>query len=55
MGFIEHKHNLVLYGPVGVGKTHMAIAAGVNACRKGYKVNWQRPGRMEHSRGSAVI
>ena len=36
--FIEHKHNLVLYGPVGVGKTHMAIAAGVNACRKGYKV-----------------
>ena len=38
--FIEHKHNLVLYGPVGVGKTHMAIAAGVNACRKGYKVRF---------------
>jgi DNA replication protein DnaC len=38
--FIEHKHNLVLYGPVGIGKTHMAIAVGVNACRKGYKVRF---------------
>lgn len=32
--------NLVLYGPVGIGKTHMAIAAGVNACMKGYKVRF---------------
>lgn len=38
--FIEEKHNLVLYGPVGIGKTHMAIAAGVNACMKGYKVRF---------------
>lgn len=38
--FIEKKHNLVLYGPVGIGKTHMAIAAGVNACMKGYKVRF---------------
>ena len=28
--FIEKRQNLVLYGPVGVGKTHMAIAAGVS-------------------------
>ena len=28
--FIEAKNNLVLYGPVGIGKTHMAIAAGVS-------------------------
>ena len=51
--FIEKKHNLVLFGPVGTGKTHMAIAVGVNACMKGYKVrfytvtglylNWQKP------------
>lgn len=33
--FIREKTNLVLYGPVGTGKTHMAIAAGVNACRAG--------------------
>lgn len=38
--FIEEKNNLVLYGPVGIGKTHMAIAAGVNACMKGYKVRF---------------
>ena len=38
--FIEEKTNLVLYGPVGTGKTHMAIAAGVNACRKGKKVRF---------------
>ena len=38
--FIEEKQNLVLYGPVGIGKTHMAIAAGVSACMKGYKVRF---------------
>ena len=38
--FIEEKNNLVLYGPVGIGKTHMAIAAGVSACMKGYKVRF---------------
>lgn len=38
--FIEKKQNLVLYGPVGLGKTHMAIAAGVLACKKGYKVRF---------------
>ena len=38
--FIEKKENLVLYGPVGVGKTHMAIAAGVVACQKGYKTRF---------------
>ena len=38
--FIEKKNNLVLFGPVGIGKTHMAIAAGVNACMKGYKVRF---------------
>ena len=40
VSFIEHRQNLVLYGPVGVGKTHMAIAAGVIACKKGYKVRF---------------
>ena len=40
VSFIDAKQNLVLYGPVGIGKTHMAIAAGVNACMKGYKVRF---------------
>lgn len=40
VSFIAEKDNLVLYGPVGVGKTHMAIAAGINACMQGYKVRF---------------
>jgi DNA replication protein DnaC len=38
--FIEEKKNLVLYGPVGTGKTHMAIATGVKACQLGYRVKF---------------
>lgn len=38
--FIEEKVNLVLYGPVGIGKTHMAIAAGVKACNMGYRTKF---------------
>ena len=37
---VPEKKNLVLYGPVGVGKTHMAIAAGVKACNLGYKTKF---------------
>lgn len=40
--FIERKENLILYGGVGAGKTHMAIAAGVNACNRGYRVKFFR-------------
>ena len=38
--FVPGKKNLVLYGPVGIGKTHMAIAAGVKACNLGYKTKF---------------
>ena len=38
--FVPGQKNLVLYGPVGVGKTHMAIAAGVKACNLGYKTKF---------------
>lgn len=33
--FIRDKKNLVLYGPVGTGKTHLSIALGVSACERG--------------------
>jgi len=38
--FIEGRRNLVLYGPVGTGKTHLAIAAGLRACELGKTVKF---------------
>lgn len=39
-GFIDEKRNLVLYGPVGTGKTHLAIAIGIAACARGHRVKF---------------
>jgi DNA replication protein DnaC len=38
--FVGEKRNLVLYGPVGTGKTHLAIALGVAACARGLRVRF---------------
>lgn len=40
LSFVPGKMNLVLYGPVGIGKTHMAVAAGVKACSMGFKTKF---------------
>ncbi|MCM1543654.1 MAG: IS21-like element helper ATPase IstB [Blautia sp.] len=40
LGFVTDRKNLVLYGPVGIGKTHMAVAAGAKACMLGYKTKF---------------
>ena len=40
VSFVEGKQNLVMYGPVGIGKTHMAIAVGVKACMLGYRTRF---------------
>lgn len=40
--FIEHKENLILYGPVGTGKTHLAVAIGVEACNQDRRVKFFR-------------
>src|SRR5699024_5021405 len=34
LGFMEHQENVVFIGSPGVGKTHLAIALGVEACRQ---------------------
>jgi DNA replication protein DnaC len=39
-GFVDARQNLVLYGPVGTGKTHLAVAAGMAACAKGVEVRF---------------
>lgn len=38
--FIAEKKNLVLYGPVGTGKTHLATAIGVKACSLGIRTKF---------------
>ncbi|WP_077216413.1 IS21-like element helper ATPase IstB [Peptoclostridium litorale] len=40
--FIGNKENLILYGAVGTGKTHMATAIGVQACNQGKEVKFIR-------------
>jgi DNA replication protein DnaC len=40
--FIQRKENLILYGPVGTGKTHLATAIGVEACKLNKKVQFFR-------------
>jgi DNA replication protein DnaC len=38
MSFVERSHNVILLGPPGVGKTHLAIALGVKVVEAGYSV-----------------
>ena len=38
LAFLEAKANVALLGPPGVGKTHIAVALAVTACRAGFSV-----------------
>ncbi len=40
--FIKTKTNLVMYGNVGTGKTHLSIALGIEACKKGIETKFFR-------------
>lgn len=40
LDFIQKKENLLLMGPVGVGKTHLATALAVKACQSGYETRF---------------
>ncbi|MDQ0213599.1 IS21-like element helper ATPase IstB [Arthrobacter bambusae] len=56
--FIEAASNVVLLGPPGVGKTHLAIALGVKAAQAGHSVlfdsatNWVRRLAAAHESGT---
>ena len=42
MRWLTARENLLLMGAVGTGKTHMATALGVEACRRGHAVQFFR-------------
>lgn len=47
--FIEKKEHVLIYGPAGVGKTHLAQALGHEACRRGYNVLFVKSVKMLRS------
>lgn len=47
--FVEKKEHVLIYGPAGVGKTHLAQALGHEACRRGYEVLFVKSMKMLRS------
>jgi DNA replication protein DnaC len=40
LAFIERRENVIFLGPSGTGKTHLAIALGLRATERGFKVRF---------------
>ena len=68
LGFVERVENVVMLGPSGTDKTHLAIAFGLIAAHKGWKVRFmsaadlvialeavQRQGRMKEVMDDHVV
>jgi DNA replication protein DnaC len=62
--FIEAKRNVVVLGPVGVGKTFVGCALGHLACKAGFKVHFERAdsvlrrlrqSRLDNSREATMV
>ncbi len=44
--WLEQQYNLILLGPPGLGKTHIAIGLGLEAVEKGFKVYFSTMGEL---------
>lgn len=44
--FVEHRHNLLISGPTGIGKSYLACAFVERACRRGYNAVYLRLPRL---------
>lgn len=53
--FLDKKENLILYGPVGTGKSHLATAIGVEACNQGKKVRFFRTAALVNQLTDAKV
>ena len=50
--YIREKRNVIICGPTGVGKSHLAQALGQEACRRGFQVLFINAYKMlQHLRG----
>ena len=38
--YLRNKEHVIIVGPTGTGKTHLAQALGMQACRKGFNVRF---------------
>jgi DNA replication protein DnaC len=45
-GFVDGAEDIVLAGPVGTGKTHIAVALGVEAAKRRYRVAFRRAAEL---------
>ena len=46
--YIDRKENLLALGNSGTGKTHIALALGLAACQKGYRVRFTTAASLVH-------
>lgn len=44
--FVKHRENVLFVGNSGTGKTHLATALGIAACRQGFRVRFWRVGQL---------